>query len=150
MPQEEQIKLVALANGCGKGIERLYASDISEFVKDKQRFTEQKCPMSRGETCSHVDGLLAKLYDGSYSYKPCRYGANGCCAKCSDYLNCKYRCPKLDAKAKAERAKNKAEKADERARQKAKDEHDVRMIEHVWARYGQALRRAGKTDNDIL
>lgn len=149
MPHEEQIKLVALANGCGKGIERLYASDISEFVKDKQRFTDQKCPMSRGETCSHVDGLLAKLYDGSYSYKPCRYGANGCCAKCSDYLNCKYRCPKLDVKAKAERAKNKAEKADERARQKAKDEHDVRMIEHVWARYGQALRRAGKTDKQL-
>lgn len=148
MPAEDQRELTALVTSSGRSIERLYASDISAYMKEKKKFTEQKCPITKGETCSNVDGLLGKLYDGSYSYKPCRYGS-GCCAKCDQYLNCKHRCPKLDAKAKAERAKNKAEKADERARQKAKDEHDVRMIEHVWARYGQALRRAGKTDKQL-
>lgn len=148
MPAEEQRELIALVKKAGRSIVRLYASDISDYMKEKKKFTEQKCPITKGETCSNVDGLLGKLYDGSCSYKPCRYGS-GCCAKCDQYLNCKHRCPKLEEKAKAERAKNKAEKADERAKQKAKDEHDVRMIEHVWARYGQALRRAGKTDKQL-
>lgn len=148
MPAEDQRELTALVTSSGRSIERLYASDISVYMKAKKKFTEQKCPITKGETCSHVEGLLGKLYDGSYSYKPCRYGS-GCCAKCDQYLNCKHRCPKLDEKAKAERAKKKAETAVERAKQKQKDEHDVRMIEHVWARYGQALRRAGKTDEQL-
>lgn len=148
MPAEEQRELIAMVEKAGRSIERLYASDISDYMKEKKKFTEQKCPITKGETCSNVDGLLGKLYDGSYSYKPCRHGSD-CCAKCDQYLNCKHRCPKLEEKAKAERAKNKAEKADERAKQKAKDELDVRMIEHVWARYGQALRRAGKTDKQL-
>jgi ParB family chromosome partitioning protein len=148
MPAEEQRELIALVTSAGRSIERLYASDISDYLKDKARFSDQKCRLAKGESCSHVEGLLGKLYDGSYSYKPCRHSVS-CCAKCDQYLNCKHRCPKLEEKAKAERAKKKAETADERARQKAKDEHDVRMIEHVWARYGQALRRAGKTDKQL-
>ena len=148
MPLEDQRELLRLVHKAGRSIERLCASDISDYLKDKARFSDQKCRLAKGETCSHVEGLLGKLYDGSCSYRPCKYSVS-CCAQCSEYLNCKHRCPKLDEKAKAERAKNKAEKADERARQKAKDEHDVRMIEHVWARYGQALRRAGKTDKQL-
>lgn len=148
MPAEDQRELVALVTSAGRAVERLYASDISDYTKEKKRFADQKCRMAKGETCSHVEGLLGKLYDGSYSYKPCKYSVS-CCAQCDHLLNCKDRCPKLEEKAKAERAKSKAEKADERARQKQKDEHDVRMIEHVWARYGQALRRAGKTDKQL-
>ena len=148
MPAEDQRELIALVISVGREVERLYASDISDYTKERKRFADQKCRMAKGETCSHVSGLLGKLYCGGYDYKPCRYSVT-CCAQCDHLLNCKYRCPKLEEKAKAERAKNKAEKADERARQKAKDEHDVRMIEHVWARYGQALRRAGKTDKQL-
>lgn len=148
MPLEDQRELTALVEKAGRSIERLYASDISDYVKEKKKFTEQKCPITKGETCSNVDGLLGKLYDGSSSYKPCRWGS-GCCAKCGQYLNCKHRCPKLEEKAKAERARKKAETADERAKQKSKDDADKHMIEQVWARYGLALRRAGLNDKQL-
>ena len=81
MPLEDQRELTALVEKAGRSIERLYASDISDYVKEKKKFTEQKCPITKGETCSNVDGLLGKLYDGSSSYKPCRWGSG--CSMCA-------------------------------------------------------------------
>ena len=124
---------------------------LSNYVKEcadlAKSLDARKCPMDPGARCHHQDGILEKAFDGSYSYKPCRNGH--CCADCSDYLHCRNRCPLLDEKAKKERARQREASKDQRAAEKAKNDAAVYAIEHVWARFGQALQRAGITDGQL-
>ena len=124
---------------------------MSNYVKEcadlAKSLDARKCPMDPGARCHHQDGILEKAFDGSCSYKPCRNGH--CCADCSDYLHCRNRCPLLDEKAKKERARQREASKDQRAAEKAKNDAAVYAIEHVWARFGQALQRAGITDGQL-
>ncbi len=124
---------------------------LSNYVKEcadlAKSLDARKCPMDPGARCHHQDGILEKAFDGSYSYKPCRNGH--CCADCRDYLHCRNRCPLLDEKAKKERARQREASKDQRAAEKAKNDAAVYAIEHVWARFGQALQREGITDEQL-
>jgi ParB family chromosome partitioning protein len=124
---------------------------MSHYVKEcaalAKSLDARKCPMDPGARCHHQDGILEKAFDGSYSYKPCRNGH--CCADCRDYLHCRNRCPLLDEKAKKERARQREASKDQRAAEKAKNDAAVYAIEHVWARFGQALQREGITDEQL-
>lgn len=120
---------------------------VKEFADLAKSLDARKCPMEPGARCHHQDGILEKALDGSCSYKPCRSGH--CCADCSDYLRCRNRCPLLDEKARKERARQREASKDQRAAEKAKSDAAVYAIEHVWARFGQALRRAGLTDEQL-
>lgn len=124
---------------------------MSNYIKEcadlAKSLDARKCPMDPGARCHHQDGILEKAFDGSYSYKPCRNGH--CCADCSDYLHCRNRCPLTDEKAKKERARQREASKDQRAAEKAKNDAAVYAIEHVWARFGQALQRAGITDGQL-
>ena len=104
--------------------------------------TSRGCPKKKGEMCSHCDAILGKLFDGSYSYKPCD---NHCCAKCDKLGTCKSACPLLADKAK--QLKTDARAASRQAAE-AKAEQDRPQIERItsyWKRFGEARALSGKT-----
>lgn len=136
-----------LVNHKNGDIGYMMSNYVKEFANLAKSLDARKCPMEPGARCHHQDGILEKAFDGSYSYKPCRNGH--CCADCSDYLRCRNRCPLLDEKAKKERARQREASKDQRAAEKAKSDAAVCAIEHVWARFGQALQREGVTDEKL-
>lgn len=124
-------------------------SFVKEYTDLCAQLAKRKCAVAgnKGCPCTNQARILDKAFDGNWSYKPCKH--NCCCADCDQYLHCKSRCPLLDEKAKAERAKQREASAEARAAEKAKSEADVRMIEQIWGRYGQALRGADLTDAQL-
>ena len=148
LPRSDQRDLVAMRQAGGRDIKWFYASDVTEYVKRKEKLEAMKCPMEKGEGCVNCKGILSKIERGGGIYVPCR-SQSICCANCDSYLNCKDRCGRVIEKAIAEKERRKAETAETRAKQKAKDDKDKYIIEHVWARYGEALRRAGLTDKAL-
>ena len=126
----------------------MQANFIIEYADKVSSLEKRKCPIQRGCRCTNQERILDKVFDGSCSYKPCRYD-DRCCADCSDYLRCRSRCPLLDERAKEERARQREASKDQRAAEKAKSDAAVYAIEHVWARFGQALHLAGITDAQL-
>lgn len=124
------------------------AGFVEDYARCAEKFSKIKCPLQKGLTCTNCQKMLDKVFDDSYSYKPCKYN-DICCAKCRDYLNCKGRCPLLDDTAKAERAKKREASAAERAEQKQKADARITLIDRAWSRFGDALRRAGVTDKEL-
>ena len=121
---------------------------VESYAECAEKFAKIKCPLQDGLTCTNCQKMLDKVFANNYSYTACRYN-NICCAKCHDYLNCKGRCPLLDDKAKAERAKKREASAAERAEQKRKAEGTILTIDRAWGRFGDALRRKGMTDKEL-
>lgn len=130
------------------GLDYISASFVEDYAKCAEKFAKIKCPVQKGLTCTNCQKMLDKVFDGSYSYKPCNYN-DICCANCREYLNCKGRCPLMDDKAKAERAKKRGASAAERAEQKRKAEGAILTIDRAWSRFGDALRRKGMTDKEL-
>ena len=118
---------------------------VTEYADKVSSLEKRKCPIQKGCRCINQERILDKVFDGSYSYKACEY-SDRCCADCGDYLRCRSRCPLLDEKAKKERARQREASRDQKAAEKAKSDAAVYAIEHVWARFGQALQREGVTD----
>lgn len=118
---------------------------VTEYADKVSSLEKRKCPIQKGCRCINQERILDKVFDGSYSYKACEY-SDRCCADCGDYLRCRSRCPLLDEKAKKERARQREASRDQKAAEKAKSDAAVYAIEHVWARFGQALQREGITD----
>ena len=129
-------------------LDNISSGFVESYAECAEKFSKIKCPLQEGLTCTNCQKMLDKVFDDSYSYKPCRYN-DICCAKCGDYLNCKGRCPLLDDKAKAERAKKREATAAERAEQKQKTDARITLIDRAWGRFGDALRRAGLTDKEL-
>lgn len=129
-------------------LDNITAGFVADYAECAERFAKLKCPVQEGLTCTNCQKMLDKVFDGGYGYKACNYN-NICCAKCSDYLNCKGRCPLMDDKAKAERAKKREASAAERAEQKQKADARITVIDRAWGRFGDALRRADMTDKQL-
>ena len=121
-----------------------YVTDYAKLISDLEK---RKCPVKKGCICTNQERILEKVFDCTYSYKPCRSG--NCCANCSEYLRCRSRCPLMDEKAKAERAEQREASKEQKAAEKAQRDAKVYAIEHVWARFGQALHGAGLTDAQL-
>lgn len=132
-----------------KDLVSLGESFVKEYTDLCAQLAKRKCTVAgnKGCPCTNQARILDKAFDGNWSYKPCKH--NRCCADCDQYLHCKSRCPLLDEKAKAERARQREASAEARAAEKAQAESDVRMIEQIWGRYGQALRGADLTDAQL-
>ena len=122
----------------GRKIENMGAAFVTDWAEQAAALSKLTCKLQKGTPCSNQERIMDKICDTSYDYKPCRYGTK-CCAECSEYLRCRDRCPLLDEKAKAERARQK----------EAQKDAEVRTIEQSWARYAQALRRSGMTDKNL-
>lgn len=125
----------------------MLASFVTEYVDLATSLEKRKCPVKKGCGCTNQERILDKAFDSTYAYKPCKHGR--CCADCSEYLRCRDRCPLMDDKAKAERARQKEATKDQKAAEKAQRDAAVHAIEHVWARFGQALHLAGLTDKQL-
>ncbi len=146
-PAEMQRQICDSYLAHSKDIGYMMAHYVKEYADLAKSLAARKCPVEPGSRCNHQGGILDKVFDGIYSYKPCRYGH--CCADCDAYLRCKSRCPLLDEKAKEERAQQREASREQKAAEKAKLDADVYAIEHVWARFGQALQREGVTDAQL-
>ena len=146
-PAEMQRRICDIYLAHHRNIEYMQARFVTEYVDLLKSLNERKCPIKAGSRCMNQGRILEKAFDGSYSFRPCERGH--CCAECDSYVHCKNRCPLLDDKAKAERAKQREASKEERAAVKAKEAAAVRSIEGVWARFGQALQREGITDEQL-
>ena len=122
---------------------------VNEYAEDQVKLEKRVCkhPCNKGGVCVNKDAILARLHDGKWDYKPCRYGT--CCDDCSGYLSCKSRCPFTEEKAKVERERKKEANRQQKAAEKAEAEHKVFLIEHLWAQFGAALAAAGLTDKQL-
>lgn len=146
-PVEMQRKICEAYQGNRGDLSGMSAQYVSEYDKLASSLDKRKCPVKAGCRCINQERILEKVFDGTYCYKPCRY--DRCCSECSEYLRCRSRCPLLDEKAKEERARQREASKDQRAAEKAKSDAAVYAIEHVWARFGQALEREGVTDEKL-
>lgn len=146
-PVETQTRIVEAHASQGRRLMLLTESFVADYAEHLKAVCSLKCKINKGGQCVNKDGIMSRLFDGRYDYKPCRSGK--CCAECVEYLNCKQCCPLLEEKVKAEKAKRKAARKDELAAEKAQKDAAVRTVEQIWARYGQALRLAGTTDKNL-
>ena len=144
----EQLRIVELFQKNGVPPKRITEANVSDYAELTKKTEKLKCPVVKGSACTNRDGIRDKCLFGGWGYKPCRYG-DTCCAKCSEYLNCKHRCPLLNDKARAERAKKREANAGQRAADASRNEANIQAVEHVWARYGAALAAAGLTDKQL-
>ena len=142
-PVEMQRRICEAYMAEGYDLRYMYAEYVTRYAKLAGSIEKLKCPINSGCSCVNQRQLL----QSAVNYNPCAYGQ--CCANCNAYVNCKNRCPLLDDKAKAERAKQREASKEERAAVRAKEADAVRSIEGVWARFGQALQRKGITDEQL-
>lgn len=142
-PAEMQRKICEAYMAKGSDLRYMYAEYVTRYAKLAGSIEKLKCPINSGCSCVNQRQLLQSAVD----YNPCAYGQ--CCANCNAYVNCKNRCPLLDDKAKAERALLREASKDERAAAKLQRETEVASINNVWARFGQALKRAELTDDEL-
>lgn len=95
-----------------------------------------------GPPCSHRDALLDKLFDGTYSYKPCD---RVCCDKCDKLGSCKSACPLLAEKAKKLRADKAAQNKQEKLARQRAEQPGIDAISEYWRRLAAARTAAGKS-----
>lgn len=146
-PAEMQRRICDAYMVHNKELSWMQASFVAEYVKLSNSLETRKCPVKAGCRCTNQERILDKAFDETYSYKPCKY--DHCCNDCSEYLRCRSRCPLLDEKAKAERARQREATKDQKAAEKAKSDAAVSAIQQVWRRFGQALQREGVTDAQL-
>ena len=123
------------------GPESLFEYEVKHVVSLYKAITEQKCPNGGG--CDHASSLMGKIFDDSYSYKPCEYSK--CCNKCERLASCKTACPKLAERIKKLKADNKEAKRQELLAKEEAERPAIEQITALWARFGQARQQAGKS-----
>ena len=123
------------------GPESLVEYEVKHVVSLYKAITEQKCPNGGG--CDHASSLMGKIFDDSYSYKPCEYSK--CCNKCERLASCKTACPKLAERIKKLKADNKEAKRQELLAKEEAERPAIEQITALWARFGQARQQAGKS-----
>lgn len=121
------------------GADCLREYDVKRVADLYQAITGQTCPEGGGQ-CNHGAALLGKIFDDSYSYKPCEY--KRCCSDCEKLSSCKSACPKLADKAKRLKAAKKEAARQEKLSQERRERPDVEQITALWARFGEARRAA--------
>lgn len=124
---------------CGKnGAKYLREYSVDEVAKTYKAIVNQKC--RHGGTCINSAAMLSKIYDDTYSYKYCEHRT--CCDKCEKLASCRSACPKLAEKVKQLKADNKAARQQEQLAKAEKERPDIEQITELWARFGEARRRA--------
>lgn len=125
------------------GVENLREYSVNEVAEVYAAIDKRKCKRCGSGKCEHLHGLMAKIYDGSYSYKPCKH--NKCCDKCENLASCKTACPMLADKIKRLKADKKEAKRQEKLAQEERERPDIERITALWQRFGVARQRARKS-----
>lgn len=123
------------------GAKYLREWEVDNVAENYKKITERTCKF--GGACSHGAALLGKIYDDSYSYKPCNHVK--CCSKCDKLASCKAACPKLKDTIQKLKADKKAAAQQEKLAKEERDRPYVEQITKLWARFGQARVSAGKS-----
>lgn len=145
-PEDVQWKIVGYYLSDHSDMKYFYADYVPRFLERTQKLSELRCPVNKGGECINQQKLLDKIYAGGYP--PCR-DCKTCCAKCDQFTRCGSRCSLMDAKAKEARDAQREASKEEKAKEKAQKDADIWTIEHIWARFGQALIGAGMTDKEL-
>lgn len=143
--QPPEIQQAVLKYKCsGKdGIKYLRDWEVKEVADVYISLSKRKCKKCDSGKCDHSAALLGKIFDGSYSYKPCEY--NKCCTTCENLASCKTACPMLADKIKRLKADKKEAKRQEKLAQEEKDRPEIEQITALWQRFGVARQRARKS-----
>lgn len=134
-------------------VEKKDMSHLSEWQVSNQigrikPVLERTCrKQAGGPPCSHRDALLDKLFDGTYSYKPCD---RVCCDKCEKLASCKSACPLLAEKAKKLRADRAAQNKQEKLARQREDQPEIDAISEYWRRLAAARTASGKSVKDLF
>lgn len=128
------------------GAKYLREWEVDSVAGNYKKITGRTCKF--GGTCSHGTALLGKIYDGSYSYKPCEHVK--CCSKCDKLASCKSACPKLKDKIQKLKADEKAAAQQEKLAKEEKERPDIEQITTLWARFGEARAAARKSVKQIM
>lgn len=121
-------------------VTRLSEWSVDERVELLAELESRTCKKSDSGTCANKDRIYSKVFDGSYSYKPCKH--NKCCSKCSELASCKSACPLLADKIKKLKADKKEAKRQEKLEQEERDRPKIEKIQDMWMRFGYAREQA--------
>lgn len=127
------------------GAKYLREWEVDNVAENYKKITERTCKF--GGACSHGAALLGKIYDSSYSYKPCEHVK--CCSKCDKLASCKSACPKLKDKIQKLKADKKAAAQQEKLAKEEKECPDIEQITRLWVRFGEARAAAGKSVKEV-
>ena len=127
------------------GAKYLREWEVDNVAENYKKITERTCKF--GGACSHGAALLGKIYDSSYSYKPCEHVK--CCSKCDKLASCKSACPKLKDKIQKLKADKKAAAQQEKLAKEEKERPDIEQIARLWTRFGKARAAAGKSVKEV-
>lgn len=126
-----------------KHMSHLSEWQVSNQIGKIKPVLERTCrKQAGGPLCSHRDALLDKLFDGTYSYKPCD---RVCCDKCEKLASCRSACPLLAEKAKKLRADRAAQNKQEKLAKQRADQPEIDAISEYWRRLAAARAAAGKS-----
>ena len=126
-----------------KHLESLSEWQISNMLGKIKPVLERTCRRKAGgPPCEHQAVLLEKIFDDSYSYKPCD---RMCCDKCEKLASCKSACPLLAEKAKKLRTDRAAQNKQEKLARQERDRPEVEAISGFWEREATARSKAGKS-----
>lgn len=127
------------------GLTYLWENTVEKYGEEIKRLDKLKCPKQKGaEGCPEREAVLARRFNDDYYWQ-----CDGCCAKCSRLTDCKRVCSACRDKAERLRAERKEARKTEKSLQRNADEMKVREIELYWFRFGQALRAAGLTHQEL-
>lgn len=126
-----------------KHLESLSEWQISNMLGKIKPVLERTCRRKAGgPPCEHQSVLLAKIFEDSYSYKPCD---RMCCDKCEKLVSCKSACPLLAEKVKKLRTDRAAQNKQEKLARQERDRPGVEAISAFWEREAAARAKAGKS-----
>lgn len=134
--------------GTKKEMSHLAEWQVANAVGMIKPVLERPCRKQEGgPPCSHRDVLLEKLFDGTYSYKPCN---RVCCDKCENLRSCKSACPLLAEKAKKLREDRAAQNKQEKLARQERDQPTIDAISEYWRRMAAARAAAGKSVKELF
>ena len=138
-PEEIQREVAALRK---EKPEQLSEYAIKSTAAMVQKIRGRKCPAQPGVGCSHAGVVLEKIYENRNPYHPCEYN---CCKDCDRLASCKTACPLLADLAKERELERREAKRQEKLAKEAEEAPKVLAVRHLWRRFGEARRQAGKT-----
>lgn len=103
----------------------------------------------KGLPCADREKMLDRICLDRFRWDPAPCPNRKCCADCETLTSCSYACPMLEGLVKKKKAEAKAAKQKEKHEKANEDESAVREIELFWFRWGQAMFRAGLTDEQL-
>ncbi len=123
-------------------------NDFAEKIREVDMRVCRRGTM-KGLPCVNREKMLDRICLDRYRWNSAPCPNRKCCTDCIELLTCPYSCPMLAELVKKKKAEAKAQKQMEKHEKANEDELAIREIERLWFRWGQAMDRAGLTDEQL-